>query len=112
MVLLAGCGSDSESSVQENTPFSLNFIAKSAGETVTCDNSHNQFGTDELHAIAISDLRFYVSNIKFYNENNEEVSIELASNDFQRQSEQGFVGLIDLTSNTSGAWYRKSQQQY
>lgn len=101
--LLASCGSDSESTVEENTPFTLDFTAKSAGETITCDTVHNQFGTEELHAVSVSDLRFYVSNIKFYNEENEEVSIELDSNDFQRHSEQGFVGLVDLTSNTSGA---------
>ncbi|MDO6489007.1 metallo-mystery pair system four-Cys motif protein [Colwellia sp. 6_MG-2023] len=109
VVLLAGCGSSSESTVdtgtptEENTPFTLDFTAKSAGETVACDTSHNQFGTEELHAISVSDLRFYISNLKFYNENNEEISAELDANDFQRHSEQGFVGLIDFTSNTAGA---------
>ena len=101
--LLASCGSGSDSSVEENTPFTLNFKAKSAGETITCDNVHNNFGTEELHAISVSDLRFYVSNIKFFNENDEELNVELDSNAFQRHSEQGFVGLVDLTSNISGA---------
>lgn len=101
--LLAGCGSGSESSVEENIPFTLDFTAKSAGEAISCDTSHNQFGTQELHAISVSDLRFYVSNIQFYNVNNEEISVELDANDFQLHNEQGFVGLVDLTSNVSGA---------
>jgi len=106
--ILAGCGSDSESTIdqgteEQNTPFTLDFIAKSAGETVGCDTTYNNFGTQELHSISVSDLRFYVSNIKFYNEANEEVTVELDDNEFQLHSEQGFVGLVDLTSNTEGA---------
>ncbi|MBU2894766.1 metallo-mystery pair system four-Cys motif protein [Colwellia sp. D2M02] len=106
--LLAGCGSDSssditDSNLNKSAPFTLSFAAKSAGELVTCDSNHNQFGTEALHSVSVSDLRFYVSNIKFYNQNNEEVAAELNENDFQRHSEQGFVGLIDLTSNVSGA---------
>ncbi|MBU2870691.1 MbnP family copper-binding protein [Colwellia sp. E2M01] len=103
--LLVGCGSDSESVIEENAPFTLNFSAKSAGETVVCDSTHNNFGTadDGLHSISVSDLRFYVSNVKFYDENNNELNVELDSNDFQLNHEQGFVGLVDLTSNTAGA---------
>jgi len=41
--LLAGCGSGSESNVEENIPFTLDFTAKSAGETISCDTSHNHF---------------------------------------------------------------------
>ena len=103
LVMLAGCGSDSTSEIDKSTPFSLSFSAKSAGELITCDSEHNQFGTEALHSISVSDIRFYVSNIKFLNANNEVLDIELAENDFQLHSDQGFVGLIDLTSNSSGA---------
>ncbi|TYK66119.1 MbnP family copper-binding protein [Colwellia echini] len=113
MMLVTGCDSDSlseiakeiEDEIKGNTPFTLNFAAKSAGDLVVCNSVYDNFGSadDGLNSISISDLRFYISNVKFYDADNKELTIELDDNDFQRNSDQGFVGLVDLTSNTSGA---------
>ncbi|MBX2859162.1 MAG: metallo-mystery pair system four-Cys motif protein [Cellvibrionaceae bacterium] len=61
------------------------------------------FGPAETDSIGVRDLRFYVSNLKFYDQAGEILDVELDSNEFQYNSDQGFVALIDLTSNSSGS---------
>lgn len=102
---LFGCDSSSSSNerpVEQATPFQLNFTAMAGGETVSCDTQLSGFGMHGHHMIGVSDLRFYVSNIKFYNQDNELIDLTLDDNDFQLNHEAGFVALVDLTSNTSG----------
>ncbi|PQJ55115.1 metallo-mystery pair system four-Cys motif protein [Psychrosphaera saromensis] len=60
------------------------------------------FGADEEYSVGVNDLRFYVSNLAFYDQYGEEIEMTLDDSDFQLNHEEGFVGLIDLTSNTSG----------
>lgn len=101
---LVGCGSDSSSETTDvGQAFSLNFAAKSGAQDVSCDTLLTGFGNDQDHSVRVSDLRFYVSNIKFYDLNGVEIDTELDSNEFQINHEDGFVGLIDFTSNDSGA---------
>lgn len=101
---IAACSSETETEVGiKQTPFSLNFAVMNGTETVSCGNNVAGFGEEGNYSIGLSDLRLYVSNIKFYDQYNEEVTVEFDSNDFQLNHEQGFVGLVDLTSNTEGS---------
>jgi uncharacterized repeat protein (TIGR04052 family) len=94
----------SESSSPEDLdPFTLNFAAVYQGDLVTCGSVLPNLGPANTVTAEISDLRFYVSNLKFYNEAGDELSVELASNAFQYNSADGNVALIDLTSTTGGA---------
>ncbi|HWA56501.1 MAG TPA: MbnP family copper-binding protein [Gemmatimonadales bacterium] len=97
----AGC-SDSNDPV-DLTPFTLNFAAVHDGQTVGCGDVLTGLGTGGTVSVQLNDLRFYVSNLKFYNEQGGEVPVELATNDFQYSDASGSVALIDLTSTTGGA---------
>lgn len=101
---IVGCDSSStsETPIEEATQFQLNFAAMAGGEDVTCDTQLGGFGMHGHHMIGVSDLRFYVSNIKFYNQDNQQIELTLDDNQFQLNHEAGFVGLVDLTSNVSG----------
>lgn len=104
--ILSACG-DSNSSNDNDIPvataFSLNFKATSGTEEIDCDAMFAGYGTGQSYSVGVSDLRFYVSNLKFYDQYDVEIETTLDENDFQYQSEQGFVGLIDLTSTDSGS---------
>jgi len=84
-------------------PFTLNFAAVYQGNPVGCGSVLSNLGPGNAVTAELSDLRFYVSNLKFYNEAGDELSIVLASNPFQYNSADGSVALIDLTSTTGGA---------
>lgn len=100
--MLTGCDSstDNEASME---PFELNFKAMSSTEAVSCDTTSTGFGTDGEYSIGLKDLRFYVSNVTFYDEYGVAIESTFDDSDFQLNHEEGFVGLIDLTSNTSGS---------
>lgn len=109
LLVIAGCGGSSSSSgtgdggdVAENVEFSLNFMAKSGAMDLNCDNMVSGFGTEESTSIGARDLRFYISNVKFYDDAGAELDVSFDTNDFQYESDAGFVALVDLTSNTSG----------
>ncbi|WP_017446535.1 MbnP family copper-binding protein [Gayadomonas joobiniege] len=106
--VLSACGSDSATesefeSPADNYPFKLEFAAKSRGDSADCDTLLTGFGSDNSHSIKVSDLRFYVSNIQLYDLNGENIHASFDDSEFQLNHQKGFVGLIDLTSNTSGA---------
>lgn len=109
---LTACGSSDSSNDptggdDQNNPvasaFSLSFKAMSGVEEVNCDTMYTGFGNDQSYSVGVSDLRFYVSNIKFYDQYDVEIEATLDENEFQYQNEQGFVALIDLTSSDSGS---------
>lgn len=111
-ITLAGCGGAGSSSGDDNasqqdgsqaSDFNLTFKALSGVEEINCDTMLYGFGPAADTAVGISDLRFYVSNIRLFNVQGEEVELTLDSNEFQYQNDQGFVGLIDLTSNSTGS---------
>jgi uncharacterized repeat protein (TIGR04052 family) len=91
------------SSPEELDPFTLNFAAVYQGNLVSCGSALPNLGLGNTVTAELSDLRFYVSNLKFYNEAGDELPVELASNAFQYNSADGNVALIDLTSTSGGA---------
>ncbi len=107
-IALHGCGGSSSSGGtdggvdDEMTSFTLNFMAKSGGMDMNCDNMLGGFGPNQTDSVGVRDLRFYISNIKFYDDAGAELDVELDENEFQYHSDAGFVALVDLTSNDSG----------
>jgi uncharacterized repeat protein (TIGR04052 family) len=100
--MLTGCDSSTENEASME-PFELNFSAMSGSEEVSCDTTSTGFGTNDEYSIGLKDLRFYVSNVTFYDEYGVAIETTFDDGDFQLNHEEGFVGLIDLTSNTSGS---------
>lgn len=108
LFLLTACGGGSSNTnlgeeTSEQKEFSLNFKAVAGDMDANCNTAINGLGPDGTDTIELRDLRFYISNIKFFDETGAEVTTSFDSNDFQYNSEQGFVALIDLTSNDSGS---------
>lgn len=101
-LVLSACGGDSSTNSNDAFDFSLNFKAVNNGVDVDCDTMLTGFGPEGADSIGVQDLRFYISNVQFYNDAGEALEVTLNSNDFQYNSDQGFVALIDLTSNESG----------
>ncbi len=101
-LFLSGCGGDSSTSGGNTVDFSLNFKAVHNGVEIDCDNMLTGYGPDASDSIGVQDLRFYISNVQFYNDAGEALDVSFDSNDFQYNSAEGFVALIDLTSNESG----------
>ncbi|MBU2878431.1 MbnP family copper-binding protein [Aliiglaciecola lipolytica] len=105
--VLTGCGGSSSSDdtlvAPVATAFKLNFKAMSGSEEINCDTMLTGYGSDQSYSVGLSDLRFYVSNIKFYDQYDVEIEITLDENEFQYQNAEGFVGLVDMTSNSSGS---------
>ena len=115
---LAGCGDSqggtdsdsgetSESGESDGTgdmlsPFSLQFAASVDGQVVGCADSITGLGLAGDITVGVSDLRFYISNLRFFDAGGSELAVELDTNEFQYSSEAGDVALIDLTSNTEG----------
>lgn len=100
-MLLGACSSDSDNE-QTMTPFALNFSATNGVEEINCDNMLTGFGSEGHYAVGVSDLRFYVSNISFYDQYGLAIETTMDDSEFQLNHEKGFVGLIDLTSNSTG----------
>jgi uncharacterized repeat protein (TIGR04052 family) len=101
----AGCDGDSTESQPTAEPesFSLVFSAVLAGSDVACGADIPGVGPDGRHSVGVSDLRFYVSNLRFLDANGEEVEVTLDDNEFQLNSAAGSVALIDLTGNSGGS---------
>lgn len=87
----------------ELEPFTLNFAAVHNGETVGCGNVIDGLGPSGTVSVELADLRFYVSNLRFYDEQGAELPVELDVNDFQYHGDEGDVALVDLTGTASGA---------
>src|SRR5690606_7688119 len=52
--------------------------------------------------VSLADLRFYISDVRFYDEGGAEVPLELDESEFQYRSDAGSVALVDLTGNSDG----------
>lgn len=101
LAFMSGC-SDDESAPTPRA-FSLAFAAKAGEKDVDCSTPITGLGPDEAHSVGVSDLRFYVSNLKLWDERGEELAVTLDENDFQYSSDAGQVSLIDLTGNSAGS---------
>ncbi|MEM9730855.1 MAG: MbnP family copper-binding protein [Myxococcota bacterium] len=95
LVFAGACGD----SAAEPEPFALQFAAVANGEPVDCATSFSPAAGLE---VGVSDLRFYISNLQFWDSDGNEVETSLDENEFQYRAESGWVGLVDLTGNTEG----------
>jgi uncharacterized repeat protein (TIGR04052 family) len=102
LLITSGCGGGGGSD-SKDSPIELKFSAISNGAAVGCDNQITGLGPNEQTSIGISDLRFYISNVRFYDDSGNELSSELDFNEYQYRDSVGDVALIDLTSNSSGS---------
>ncbi len=109
IALLQGCdggGSNTQKSGSPSVPqdyeFTLQFKAKVGAMEVNCDDLYSGLGPDGNYSIGVGDLRFYVSNLKFYTDNGNAVAPTLDDNDFQLNHAAGSVALIDFSDKNSG----------
>jgi uncharacterized repeat protein (TIGR04052 family) len=87
----------------EAEAFSLRFQATADGAPADCTTPVAGLGPAGQHTVGMSDLRFFVSNVQFWDENGAAVEATFDANDFQYTGAAGWVGLIDLTGNTDGS---------
>lgn len=98
---LIGCDDTEEPSVQTQ-PFALQFVATAEGAPVGCTDTIEGLGPDGAFSVGVSDLRFYVSNLRFEDASGNPVPLALDSNDFQLTDDAGTVAMIDLTGTSDG----------
>ncbi len=105
LVAIAACDEDETAPMETEHmhPFDLNFAAVDRLVEIACGDTIRELGPSGTTSIEISDLRFYVSNIRFYDDAGNPLAIELDSNEFQYPSADGDVALIDLTDTSAGA---------
>lgn len=60
-------------------------------------------GPEGAHRVGISDLRFYISNVRFEDADGNPVRVELDEDEFQYHGDAGIVSLVDLTGTGEGA---------
>lgn len=105
LALIAACLMVSACAPEEEalTPFTLRFAALLDGRRVGCTDDLTGFGPAGAHRVGLNDLRFYVSNLQFRDAAGNPVELTLDSNEFQYNSANGSVALVDLTGNTAGS---------
>lgn len=101
-LFLSGCSGDDDDEAPKPRSFSLTFAAVAGDKHVGCEDTIQGLGPDGADSIGVSDLRFYVSNLKLWDAAQREVELTLDENDFQYTSKAGQVSLVDLTGNTKG----------
>jgi uncharacterized repeat protein (TIGR04052 family) len=100
---LSACGDDEVVTPEELEAFALQFAAVHGGQEVGCGDRLAGFGSSQTAEAEVSDLRFFVSNVQFFDAEGDPVELELDQNEFQYQSPEGDVVLIDLTDTSVGA---------
>lgn len=95
--LVASCGAPGA----PLSTFALRFEATDDGTAVGCTSTIDGLG-DGTVRVAPSDLRFYVSHVRFYDATGAELPVELDQNAFQYAGARGQVSLIDLTGTSEG----------
>jgi len=101
-LFLVGCGSD-DGGAPTPRAFALSFAAVADGKHIGCEDRVEGLGSDGGNSVGVSDLRFYVSNLKLWNDAKLEIPVTLDENDFQYSSKAGQVSLVDLTGNSEGS---------
>lgn len=99
---LVACGDDSTDETAGQEPFTLRFAATADGASVGCMTPVSDVGPAQAHTLGVSDLRFYVSNLRLLDAEGNALSFTLDESPFQYTSDAGAVALIDLTGNTEG----------
>ena len=104
-LVVAGCESEDSGDKTQTRAFTLQFAAVDGDVVVGCGDEMTGFGLDGLTTVSIADLRFFVSNLRFYNSRGELVVANLTTNDFEYVDPDGDgqVALVDLTSTALGA---------
>lgn len=93
--LLSACAPDTP-------PFKLAFTAVAGGNAIGCTDTITGLGPNGAYTVGINDLRFYVSNVRFYDKNGGEIGAIFDANEFQHAVGTNVVSLIDLTGNSEG----------
>jgi uncharacterized repeat protein (TIGR04052 family) len=83
--------------------FTVRFAAVDSVIEVGCGDTIGNLGPGGTASIEISDLRFYVSNIRLYDAAGDLLAMTFDSNEFQYATDEGNVALIDLTDSSAGA---------
>lgn len=99
---LVGCGGGSSSSASSQD-VALRFVAVDGDQPVGCGDVVDGLGPDGASSVAISDLRFYVSNVQFFDADGRRLTTRLDRNEFQYHGSAGDVAMIDLTGTDAGA---------
>ncbi len=94
------CGEEDHD--HEPQPFALQFSAIAGGRPAGCTERITGVGPNGQHSAGVSDVRFYVSNLRFSDAEGNPVEVTLEANEFQYNSADGAVALIDLTGNDVG----------
>ena len=100
-ILAAAC--DTEPAPEATATFALTFVPMAGSQPIGCTTAVSGLGVDGGYTVGLSDLRFYVSNLHFFDSAGTEVSHTLDSNEFQYSDSTGAVSLVDLTGNTEGS---------
>ena len=98
LALVASCGESEEAP----RAFQLRFVATDGAAPIGCVDRLTGVGPGGEHSVGISDLRFYISNLRFYDADGAEVALTLDEGAFQYHGGAGQVSLIDLTGNSEG----------
>lgn len=93
--------SSSQASLSKDN-FALNFKMQSDGLDLDCNNMVTGFGPTGDNSIGLNDLRFYVSNVQFWDAEGVELEVTLDDSDFQLNHQAGTVALIDFAGNSEG----------
>lgn len=99
MTAVVGCGD----SGGDSEPFTLRFAAVDGTTPVGCNDTLTGFGPDGSSTVGVSDLRFYVSNLRFIDSSGNETPAELDPDEFQYTEDGEHVALIDLTDTSGGS---------
>lgn len=103
LLFVGACGDDdSAPAAAAPQAFRLSFAAQADGKPVDCTTEITGLGPDGTARVGLSDLRFYVSNLKLWDASGAEVPATLDENELQYRKDADHVTLIDLTSNTAG----------
>lgn len=109
LATLAACGGGGGSSATApaGTPqtatraFGIQFAATENGQAVSCTRSMSTLGSAPV-AAQLSDLRFYVSDVRLVDAQGKEVPLTLTVNDATRAFQSSEVALISLVNNPTG----------
>lgn len=106
LIILSACGGGSSSSsgtdVGANEAFTLNFAAEAGQMEVSCLDTYPGYGEDADTALMFGDIRFFVSDLTFYDAQGDRIPVTLDATPFQYQDENGEVSLVDILGTTGG----------
>ena len=100
---LVACGGGGGSNSEDtSTEISLNFKPIAGGMDVSCDTEVSGLGPSATYSAGFGDIRFFISNIRLYDNDGDEVEFTMDDNDFQLNHEDGSVALIDFSDTSEG----------